>query len=83
MASRNPHPADTTRTPSRNSAPNAFSGASCLSRYTNSVSAVINAAATTMPSHSGGAVGRTTNASRRAYIDGRVSDPGCAGDMDC
>ena len=46
------------------------------------VSAVMNRTATTMPSHSGGAVGRTTSASRRAYSDGREPDTGWPVDVE-
>ena len=71
-ASPNPHQAETTRTPSRKTAPKVLPGAIRISRRTRSVSATMKDAATTAPSHSGGVVGRTNSDIKRARM-GRTS----------
>ncbi len=67
----NPHPAETTRTPSKKTTPKAISGTIFVSRYTRSVSAMMKDAATTTPRASGGAVGRSTTDSKRARMGRR------------
>src|SRR4051812_46366899 len=69
-ASPNPHPADTTRTPSRKTTPKVIPGTTFSSRYTRNVSATMKPAATAMPTASGGAVGRTNRPTRRPLMGG-------------
>ena len=65
------HPADTTKTPSRNTAPKALSGATRLSRWTRRTSAAISTAAVATPHFAGGAVGRSTSARSRSRSTGK------------
>ena len=48
-------------------APNAFSGATLFSCQTTTSSTAMKPTATSTPSHSGGAVGRSTSARKRRY----------------
>ena len=63
-----PHPIATTNAPSRYTTPKVSIGARLLSTPTSSVSAEIAAAATSSPSHIGGAVGRTSVDSTRLPV---------------
>src|ERR1700712_2596940 len=73
----NPHTVETTRTPTRNTTPNALPGATCLSSSTTTDSIAMNDAATTRPSHAGGRVERSNSDSGRARTgDGGTSASG-------
>jgi hypothetical protein len=65
--SASPHVLETAITPTRDTTPSEIGGATWRSGYTTSVSAVMNAVATTIPTSTGGDPGRISSDGSRAH----------------